>query len=514
MPKLNTFGIAQLPSGPLPATVPKASLAIVSGYSVKDDNRSLLASDNATRRWVACARHMLQESWAHILRHNENVRVINIADVPAADALERQWKKLAGFIAAADTNASLVVWHDGDAMPLPRGELVQRARLIAAAQPTTDVWVPPGEVGLYKLPLMLRDDDFWGDELRKVARDVRALQGQRMHSISMHTGVMLMRGAAARQLAQQVLERFYDATEAAKGEGPLIKFMLNRSVPGDFYGGGEQGPINWYLLSQMADRTRVIPWLQRDRGLNDCGRPWIYPVRHPSIIHFSACGRTHENSLRCHAELCEDAAPAPDSAASSAASSPLAPRATRQASSPLEPRTRGPALQPARIKPPSASSGFSPGFGWLRRYDAAEATRLMGGGGSLQLRLRHQVPSWSAREFAEHCAGSDAVHANSRSRRHGSLCIALRNGTVREDAVQWTCSRLPMHHHRQWHALFANYSRSQYCVCSFSATRTDCVPTFNPHARYPGGPGSCDVFDETPRSFGSGPSGSAPWWDG
>ena len=200
MPKLNTFGIAQLPSGPLPATVPKASLAIVSGYSVKDDNRSLLASDNATRRWVACARHMLQESWAHILRHNENVRVINIADVPAADALERQWKKLAGFIAAADTNASLVVWHDGDAMPLPRGELVQRARLIAAAQPTTDVWVPPGEVGLYKLPLMLRDDDFWGDELRKVARDVRALQGQRMHSISMHTGVMLMRGAASARL--------------------------------------------------------------------------------------------------------------------------------------------------------------------------------------------------------------------------------------------------------------------------------------------------------------------------
>jgi hypothetical protein len=317
MPKRKTFGIAQLPSGPLPATVPTVSVAIVSGYSVKDDNRSLLASDNATRRWVACARHMLQESWAHLLKHNENVRVINIADVPAADALERQWKKLAGFIAAADTNASLVVWHDGDAMPLPRGELVQRARLIAAAQPTTDVWVPPGEVGLYKLPLMLRDDDFWGDDLLKVARDVRALQGQRMHSISMHTGVMLMRGAAARQLAQQVLSRFYDATEAAKGEGPLIKFMLNRSLPRDFYGGGEQGPINWYLLSQMASRTRIIPWLQRDRGLNDCGRPWIYPVRQPSIIHFSACGRTHENSLRCHAELCEDAAPAPDSAASS-----------------------------------------------------------------------------------------------------------------------------------------------------------------------------------------------------
>ena len=91
------FGVAPLPSGRLPDTVPTSSLAIVSGYSVNDGNRSLLASDTAGAAWVACSRRMLQESWAHLVQHNDHVRVINIADLAAADVLERQWKKLAGL---------------------------------------------------------------------------------------------------------------------------------------------------------------------------------------------------------------------------------------------------------------------------------------------------------------------------------------------------------------------------------------------------------------------------------
>ena len=230
-PKMSAnLGITQLPNGVLPEVVPNISIVIVSGYSITNQTstghgRRLQSGDNfgsdATQKWLVCVRRMMHDAWGHLKNSDDSVRLLNIANLPAANELKAQWKKLAGIIAAAEMGADLIVWHDGDAMPHPQGELVARARLLAAAQPTTDFWVAPGEPSLYGLPFMTREDDFWGDTMVAVKRT-----RVRLHSISMHTGVMMMRAAAGRRMAEQVISRYYDADVAAMGADHLSWLVL------------------------------------------------------------------------------------------------------------------------------------------------------------------------------------------------------------------------------------------------------------------------------------------------
>ena len=86
-------------------------------------------------------------------------------------AMERQWKKVAAIRIAAEhalkrDSESLIIWHDGDALPHPRGEAIERARRIAAEQPDVDVWVGPGDQKLLaflpKLSTRQSNDDFYG----------------------------------------------------------------------------------------------------------------------------------------------------------------------------------------------------------------------------------------------------------------------------------------------------------------------------------------------------------------
>ena len=91
-------------------------------------------------------------------------RARRVADVPAAALLRRQWKKLAGIIAGARV-AEIVLWHDGDAVPHPAADLITRCRLIAAEQPTVNVWMGPGDPEFHGLPFM-RDEHFYGATVR------------------------------------------------------------------------------------------------------------------------------------------------------------------------------------------------------------------------------------------------------------------------------------------------------------------------------------------------------------
>ena len=64
------------------------------------------------------------------------VHTLNVQHVSAAAAYVRQWKKLAALAAAGRVaDVDLVVWHDGDALPHSRGEIVERVRNLSAAQP-------------------------------------------------------------------------------------------------------------------------------------------------------------------------------------------------------------------------------------------------------------------------------------------------------------------------------------------------------------------------------------------
>ena len=119
------------------------------------------------------------------------------------------------------------------------------------------------------------------------------------------------------------------------------------------------------------------------------------------------------------------------------------------------------------------------------------------------------MPAWSADEQERHCpSGEDEAERRlkvSRSGRRDDLCAAVRNGSA--GAVHWTCGALPPKHWRAWHTLFRNYTQS--CICSFTARLKGCAPSASAVIHSGGaGPGSCAVFDETPRYLRS------DWWVG
>ena len=250
--------LAQQPSGPLPESVPNTSIVLVSGYVVPSNGTSgavrAAMQSEPTRNLLSCLRGIMRDALAHLVETSDGVQTLNLAHIPAAATLDREWKKLAGIIAAAEMGAELIIWHDGDAVPHPQGELIARARLVAAAQSDTDFWVPPGEPALYSLPLMSRADDFWGDSMATIKKS-----RIRLHSISMHTGVILMRSGPGKRMAEGVIARYYDANASSAGAGALINFMVRqRGLPRDFYGGGEltsgeTTPLWWHPQSDTAN---------------------------------------------------------------------------------------------------------------------------------------------------------------------------------------------------------------------------------------------------------------------
>ena len=428
----NMDHLAQRPSGRLPESVPRASIVFVSGYVTrghtepsashgKEPEANGTTISSPLERWLHCMRAVFQQSFHRIVDEADGVRTLNLADVPAAATLDRQWSKLAGIIAGSAL-ASLVVWHDGDAVAHPQGEIVARARLVAAAQPDTDVWLPPGEEALYHMRFLVRDDDFWGEPMSAVRKT-----GIRLHSISMHTGVMLMRARAALGM-QEVLDQYYNATVSSWGEHALVTHMVKeRGLPRDFYGGGEQGPVNWHLLSKYARQTRMVPWLQHDQGTSfGCQTEWLYPVRQPSFVHFSGCSHSASAAAMCHERFCP---------------SSTVPR-QRQLQSVG-------ALQDVGL----AKDTFGV-TALLQRYNAFKAQQLHGtpstDAQTLQpITLRHQIPQWNRDAVRKHCAESASAATSNSNRRNAAIfCAAVHKGETITTPI-WTCSRLPSYHHRR-----------------------------------------------------------------
>ena len=130
--------------------------------------------------------------------------------------------------------------------------------------------------------------------------------GHHLHlhpSIALHTGVILVRAKAADAALYEAVRLYYDYDYATQGEKQLANFMVaNRSLPLRFCCGGEQGPLNYHLLtSTFRNRTRMVPWLLRDVDITSCDTDFIYPTRHPSFIHFSGCtAKTSSGKSRAH----------------------------------------------------------------------------------------------------------------------------------------------------------------------------------------------------------------------
>ena len=115
--------------------------------------------------------------------------------------------------------------------------------------------------------------------------------------------MILVRAKAADAALYEAVRLYYDYEYATQGEKQLANFMVaNRSLPLRFCCGGEQGPLNYHLLtSTFRNRTRMVPWLLRDVDITSCDTDFIYPTRHPSFIHFSGCtAKTSSGKSRAH----------------------------------------------------------------------------------------------------------------------------------------------------------------------------------------------------------------------
>lgn len=292
-----------------------STITFVSGFA--------LGTNSSGGPFINCTARLLQQEWAALARRDgdrDRVRTLNIERLPSVARYLRQWKKLAGLAAAgvaesARAQASeddLVIWHDGDALPHPSGDIVERARQVAAAQPDVDVWVDVGDVSLMTLPAMLHHHDA-NNSLLGVPLSVLVKQaghyGRPLKSISINTGVIMMRAAAAAALGNEILDLYYNAEAGAAGEWAMIHHMQNNaSVPARFSLAAEQGVFTWHLLSRWRNRTRVVSWLTRDAPLHVCHTQWLHPIRQPSFVHFSGCsgfqrfgahgGGAQEQSLR------------------------------------------------------------------------------------------------------------------------------------------------------------------------------------------------------------------------
>ena len=295
---------SKLASRSEPVVIPNTSLVLISGYDLSNGTNNTLR-----RRLAACFGDALRAAWASILERERNVSVLSIEDVPEAESYERQWKKLAGIEAAARTSgAELVLWHDGDAFPAPDGELVARVRLLAHVQPHIDCWFGIGDIERLWQTWFTSDDDFWGVSLEAIRRWAH---GRVLRSISLHTGYILLRARSA-HLVTDVLQLYYDAEAARAGPSPLIRHMKDtRGLPEKFCGGGEQGAVNWHVLSRHAGRVGVVSWIGRDAYQFDCQAEgsYMYPVRVPSLIHFSGCNALPSRTADCLRHYCNTSSP-------------------------------------------------------------------------------------------------------------------------------------------------------------------------------------------------------------
>ena len=294
-----------IPSSSSSSQARPTPVTLVSGYEITHN-----ASNGYERHFRSCTALRLQASWAALNKPHDGVHTFNMAGHDEVKAMERQWKKVAAIRIAAEhalkrDSESLIIWHDGDALPHPRGEAIERARRIAAEQPDVDVWVGPGDQKLLaflpKLSSRQSNDDFYGVPIDDVLES-----GHHLHlhpSIALHTGVILVRAKAADAALYEAVRLYYDYEYATQGEKQLANFMVaNRSLPLRFCCGGEQGPLNYHLLtSTFRNRTRMVPWLLRDVDITSCDTDFIYPTRHPSFIHFSGCtAKTSSGKSRAH----------------------------------------------------------------------------------------------------------------------------------------------------------------------------------------------------------------------
>ena len=294
------------PAPPLPPrSLKNATLVFVSGYQISSSHGhdKHLDQQSWATLWTACMGRAIEEAWQRLQAQDADVRTLRLADVPAAALLRRQWKKLAGIIAGARV-AEYVLWHDGDAVPHPAADLITRCRLIAAEQPTVNVWMGPGDPEFHGLPFM-RDEHFYGATVRSTFKQHYPLHP----AISLHTGIILVRASAVNATIGAVLDRFYNAEAADKGEIALTKYMMvNASLPGRYAatGCGEQGALTYHLVNHYSDTVRIVPWLGRDWLRNTCMLKYLYPIRLPSFVHFSGCragevANSGENRSRWHA---------------------------------------------------------------------------------------------------------------------------------------------------------------------------------------------------------------------
>ena len=240
-----------------------------------------------------------------------------------------------------------------------------------------------------------------------------------------------MRAAAAAAIGEDLLRTFYHAGAAEAGEQALIKHMIaNASLPPQFHGTGcgEQGPFTWYLLStaRWRQRTRVVPWVQRDAGHHICNARWLYPVRHPSFVHFSGCSGSQQGGVRgpsalASQERCVDAYQ-------------LCPRGL----------SRTPPTIPATSSPnTSTADPEDERVAWQSAYEASLGRRVAGL--ATRVQLRREMGDW----VDERLAVQTLERANPTERNHGRTERTPSSRTLRAPPnSSWYCAQLPPRNYR------------------------------------------------------------------
>ena len=237
-----------------------------------------------------------------------NVITVNLAELAEASTVHKQWKKLVAIRAAAQ-RADLVIWHDADALPHPRGEIVRRFRRLAALQPDVDLWLDAG----LEMKLSRTFDQkayFEGVPLAEYMR-----LGLMKNGESLSTSTMLMRGGDRANIVTGVLEIYERARRAGIqiSDKPAMNSFLKQheKIPSSFVWAAEQGPLLWRLHeTHRQKRVRVINWLERTwtfptyvRTQLGKSEAFLRPTYWPSFIHLGACN-TESGAPKCANRFC------------------------------------------------------------------------------------------------------------------------------------------------------------------------------------------------------------------